>query len=712
MTGTIPAELGSLTNLRWLLLWENRLSGSIPAELGSLTNLRHMILSNNQLSGSIPAELGGLTDLTQLRIGGNQLTGSIPPELGSLTNLIWLHLDGNQLTGSIPAELGSLTNLEELYLHGNQLTGTIPAELGNLTSLELFYLDGNQLSGSIPAELGNLTSVGDLFLYGNQLTGSIPPELGNLTNVEFLNLGGNQLSGSIPPELGNLTNLGGIVVSHNRLSGSIPPELGSITGLAGLDLAGNQLTGSIPVELGSITGLAGLDLHGNQLSGGIPAELGSLANLRRLYLHGNQLTGSIPAELGSLTNLRGLYLHGNQLTGGIPPELSSLTNLIDLYLGANRLEGCISQGLEGVPSNDLSSLRLPFCGSGGAPTISTLIIPGDESLTVTWAVPFSNGGAAITAYDLRYIRSDADKTVDANWTVAEDVRTGMGVLQYVLTGLAAGTQYDIQVRAVRGTEDGPWSAAATGIPAAWGATRFLSQEFVGPGDEVQVTITAAGYGRSGEIVEFLPPGFRYASGSLPENSIKATNSAVIFSLMGERAFTYTLIAPSRAGSYSFLPNVIRNEDRKSRRIGGVSVITVQDSVSVYATASTEVLVRIDSTVPVTVTFSEPVSGFTAEDVVTANGVIGNFRGSGTTYYFGVTPKTIGGVTVDIAAGAATDVRGNGNIAAPQLLLGIPYDDDHDGSISRGEAIAAVLDYFAGRISKEQAIAVIILYFSG
>ena len=67
--------------------------------------------------------------------------------------------------------------------------------------------------------------------------------------------------------------------------------------------------------------------------------------------------------------------------------------------------------------------------------------------------------------------------------------------------------------------------------------------------------------------------------------------------------------------------------------------------------------------------------------------------------------------MDIAAGAATDANGYGNASAPQLSLGIPYDDDHDGGISKEEAIAAVLDYFNGRITKAEAIAVIILYFS-
>ena len=123
------------------------------------------------------------------------------------------------------------------------------------------------------------------------------------------------------------------------------------------------------------------------------------------------------------------------------------------------------------------------------------------------------------------------------------------------------------------------------------------------------------------------------------------------------------------------------------------------------------MVRIDSPIPVAVIFSGPVFGFAVEDVVVSNGVASNFADSGAVYTFDVTPDAIGEVTVDIVKGAATDAEGNGNLAAPELFPGIPYDDDHDGEINKDEAIAAVADYFAGRITKEQAVAVIVLFLS-
>ena len=189
MTGSIPSELGSLSNLTVLSLWGNSLRGGIPPELGNLANLGVLDLAENQLTGSIPAELGNLTNLELLSLAENQLTGSIPAELGRLTNLTQLYLRENSLSGSIPAELGNLTNLELLSLAHNQLTGSIPAELGRLTNLTQLYLWGNSLSGGIPSELSSLTNLVELFISINSLTGCLPDGWRNVSENDLDALG-------------------------------------------------------------------------------------------------------------------------------------------------------------------------------------------------------------------------------------------------------------------------------------------------------------------------------------------------------------------------------------------------------------------------------------------------------------------------------------------------------------------------------------------
>lgn len=121
----------------------NLLDGSIPAELGSLRNLRILRMSGNNLSGSIPAELGNLSALTNLELDDNNFVGSIPAELGKLSSLTWLDLSGNDLHGPIPTELSKLTGLTVLALSDNGLNGTFPWWLKELDELLILYISGN-----------------------------------------------------------------------------------------------------------------------------------------------------------------------------------------------------------------------------------------------------------------------------------------------------------------------------------------------------------------------------------------------------------------------------------------------------------------------------------------------------------------------------------------------------------------------------------------
>ena len=270
------------------------MSGEIPAELGSLTNLERLHISRNQLTGQIPSELASLTNLRELWLYDNQLTGMIPAELGSLDNLEVLSLSGNELTGPIPPQLASLTNLQQLSLSNNQLSGPVPSWLGSLTNLERLHISRNQLTGQIPSELASLASLAELSLGDNRLTGPIPAWLGGLTNMERLSLSQNQLTGQIPAELGSLANLQWLSLSQNQLSGRIPAELGSLANLELLFLGGNQLTGCIPVGIADVVNNDFSEL-GLPFCGGAPGS----PTIGTLTTGANFLTATWSAPVGS-----------------------------------------------------------------------------------------------------------------------------------------------------------------------------------------------------------------------------------------------------------------------------------------------------------------------------------------------------------------------------------------------------------------------------
>jgi hypothetical protein len=133
-------------------------------------------ISGNQLRGSIPASLGSLTQLTYLHLYGNEISGSIPASLGSLTRLkslcvreiellalaklrrIHSQLYTNQLSGTIPASLSSLTQTLELLIDHNELVGSLPDSLGSLTQLQLLYVRKSDLWCSLTKEVPSSTA--------------------------------------------------------------------------------------------------------------------------------------------------------------------------------------------------------------------------------------------------------------------------------------------------------------------------------------------------------------------------------------------------------------------------------------------------------------------------------------------------------------------------------------------------------------------------
>jgi hypothetical protein len=66
-------------------------------------------------------------------------------------------------------------------------------------------------------------------------------------------------------------------------------------------------------------------------------------------------------------------------------------------------------------------------------------------------------------------------------------------------------------------------------------------------------------------------------------------------------------------------------------------------------------------IPVSVNFSETVTGFTADDITVTNGSAGNLQGSGAAYTFDLTPAGQGLVSAEVAAGSVTDAAGNSNL---------------------------------------------------
>ncbi|PIN13605.1 Serine/threonine protein kinase [Handroanthus impetiginosus] len=265
----------SLTNCRYLRrlsLADNNFNSILPASIGNLSNsLGDFYCYNCGLHGSIPDEVGNLTNLMRLSLYSNQLTGSIPKTLGNLKHIQGLSISDNRISGSIPHSLCRLEHLGSLLLSQNQITGAIPDCIGNLTALRGLDIENNKLTSGIPTSLWQLNDLLQLNLSSNSLTGSLPLDIGNLKAAILLDLSMNQLLGNIPTSIGDLQNLINLSLAHNRFAGSIPESTGKLINLETLDVSHNNLSDNIPKSLEALRYLTYFDVSFNDLSGEIPS---------------------------------------------------------------------------------------------------------------------------------------------------------------------------------------------------------------------------------------------------------------------------------------------------------------------------------------------------------------------------------------------------------------------------------------------------------
>ena len=98
LAGTAPLNWSSKHSIsNW---WGVRLGGRWS--VGPTDRVTDLVMTNFRLTGSIPAGVAELTELRTLDLSTNQLKGWIPPELGRLVHLEEIYLAENRLIGPIP----------------------------------------------------------------------------------------------------------------------------------------------------------------------------------------------------------------------------------------------------------------------------------------------------------------------------------------------------------------------------------------------------------------------------------------------------------------------------------------------------------------------------------------------------------------------------------------------------------------------------------
>lgn len=127
-------------SLTYAYIHNNHITGTIPTELGLLTNVASLHLHENQLSGGIPSTIGANTILGDLILSNNSLTGSIPSELAKLSQAYMMFFSHNpNLGGFLPSEMAKLPKIEAFDILGTSVMGTLPGRLAQAQQNTTFY---------------------------------------------------------------------------------------------------------------------------------------------------------------------------------------------------------------------------------------------------------------------------------------------------------------------------------------------------------------------------------------------------------------------------------------------------------------------------------------------------------------------------------------------------------------------------------------------
>ena len=180
-------------------------------------------------------------------------------------------------------------------------------------------------------------------------------------------------------------------------------------------------------------------------------------------------------------------------------------------------------------------------GAPGAPE-SVVVVPGDGSLSVSWAAPADDGGAAVSAYEVSWEAAGQPGT-------ARQADAG-AASSHVITGLANGTAYVVEVTAANSAGTGP-AAALTAAPAAAGARPGAPGGIVVvPGDGMLLVSWAAATDSTGAAAGSYEVSWEAAGqpGTARQADVGAALSHVITGLVNGTAYVVEVSAANSAGT--------------------------------------------------------------------------------------------------------------------------------------------------------------------
>ncbi|MDE2729764.1 MAG: Ig-like domain-containing protein, partial [Bacteroidota bacterium] len=615
--------------------------------------------SRAALTGAVPSELGSLSNLEQLDLSGNDLTEAIPSALGDLAELMELHLNANRLSGPLPSELGGLSALQTLSVADNAaLSGEVPASFVNLEVLRAFYADGTGIC--LPAELQSWSDgLTDLSVSPCDTDAALKLSVSALTIAEggsstyTLSLASQPtapVTVAITGQSGTDLSLDVTNLTFNPSGSDLWSTPQTLTVTAGQDPdAANDVVTLLHTASGGdyagVTVRLSVTVTDDETVGtspavtitGVPAKINATTQFTATFTFSEAVTGFVTDDVIVTGGTKGTFSATNATTYTLAVTPTSGSN-VTVTVAAD----AATNGLNTGPTAAVSATAT---WDATAPTVAITDVPARINSTAqfTAKITFSEAVTGFVTDDIM-VTGGTKGTFYGPGTTYTLLVTPSGSADVVVT-VAADAATD-------GLNTGPTSAVSE--TATWDATAPTIAITDVPATISSTTDFTATFTFSEDVTGFATGDVSVSGGT--KGTFTATN-----------AQTYTLvITPS--GSADVVVTVAADAATDGLNTGPASAVSATATWDAIPTVSISGLPpKINSTTPLTATFtfSEDVTGFTTQDVGIQGGTKGTFSGSGASYTLGVTPSGSADMLIIVVQDAATDAGGNTGPATAQ-----------------------------------------------
>jgi hypothetical protein len=253
----------------------------------------------------------------------------------------------------------------------------------------------------------------------------------------------------------------------------------------------------------------------------ISPSTGPIAGGTTVTINGVGFTGVSSVKFGATNATAFAFVSDNQITAVSPAHV------------AGPVDVTVMTATRG-PSPPSAADVFTFTGPPGAPLNVTATV-GNQSATITWSPPASDGYSPITSYTVTSSPGGLTSTVSGSTFIT------------VIAGLTVGTPYTFTVVATNSNGPGPASAPSNSITAITVPSAPTSVTATGADGSAIVSWTAPSSDGGSAIQGYVVTPYINGVAQAPVTFNQPNQTEVIFGLTNGVAYTFTVTALNAAG---------------------------------------------------------------------------------------------------------------------------------------------------------------------